>query len=645
MSFTENADYSWTNDSLWQICICETDFHDFEQPYLGNGILGVRFERLVAGTGEQPLYTLSRTVYDGGQQLLLPAWNHIFLEIGGTAYRPENGVHRLKQILDLRTALVTLVDNWEYSEGKSIEVSVEMFVPRTFGNAAYLSFGVKGLKEEAALKFGILAESSIKRYEMGFSAETFSSERQGSITGDYKTARQKRAVSQVIRWKADGLEKVSHATGEGGVEVLARVAGGSARLELFHTVISAVESEETLSAAVKKAGTLCELGRDRLFAVSCQEWKRLWPQGLAFNPASFDTAKRLLAHQFFLLCSLEVCDYPLSPLGLSKNEWGGNQLWDADFWIFRAILPLWENFAESIVSYRRKTLEQAMEHAAASGWAGAWYPWQTDDEGRTVAPAGYRDELHVNLWIALAAWEYYKVSGSTSWLLEKGWPVISGIADFLGSRTELEGDGFFHLNGILGPDEAVWECGKLRVNDNFLTNYGVKKLMKIAEQAAAELSLGGKSHWREVGENIYLPEPDANGILPEYKGYTGHGIKQADVILAFYPLGYPASPEVISKNIKFYRDKQMYYGPLMSSQIESCLIMARGDKEKGLERLIQGMNEFTRGRHYMPFECRDNDNSVMLTGIGGELQALIYGYYEADLESLDKIPHLSSWID
>ena len=47
----------------------------------------------------------------------------------------------------------------------------------------------------------------------------------------------------------------------------------------------------------------------------------------------------------------------------------------------------------------------------------------------------------------------------------------------------------------------------------------------------------------------------------------------------------------------------------------------------------------------MPFECRDNDNSIMLTGIGGEIQALIFGYYEADLNNLGNIPRIAQYMD
>lgn len=635
-------DYSWKNDDLWQIKITQDDFNDFEQPYIGNGILGCRFERLVAGTDTKPLYTISRAVYDGGRQLLLPAWNQIGFTIGGVAYTPENGKHHLEHTLDIRKAVVTVLDRWEYKDGKAIDVSVEMFVPRTFGNASYLSFCIDNVDEDASVRFGLQGHALADSYDMAFTCADDS-----TLVGDYRTAVEKRCVSQAIKWKCMGFDSVSINNTGNNLEVSADLKKGPVKLELFHAIKSYEESSDTHAEVIKSVQQLYALGSEALYDTNEIEWKKLWRSGLAFRHGDFQIEKSLLVHQFYYLCTLEICDYPLGPLGLSKNEWGGNQLWDADLWTFRAILPLWPDFAKSIIGFRKKTLNAAKEHARVNGFKGAWYPWMPDDAGRDVTPYGYKEELHVNVWIALAVWEYYVATGDKAFLSETGWPILSGIADFFVSRLRYDWDEKYHLNVVLGPDESVYECGQLRVNDNFLTNFGVKRVMEAACKAAEIIGAQAGEKWSDVRDRMYLPTPDAYGIIPEYRGYIGHGIKQADVILAFYPLGYEADPDILRKNIKFYRDKQMYYGPLMSSQIESCILMKLGEKEKGLKRLFDGMKEFTRGKHYIPFECRelDNDNSIMLTGIGGELQALIYGYYEVELNDTGKIPRLAQYID
>lgn len=633
-------EYSWKNNELWQIRISEKDFQDFEQPYIGNGILGCRFDKLIIGVDEKPLYNLSRAVYDGGSQLFLPAWNHIGLVIDGVKYVPENGKHNLGQVLDLRNGVVSMTDNWEYKSGETIGIEVEMFVPRTFEHSSYMSFSIKDLKATANIKFGILGKGLSKYFQMKYSEINSS-----TIIGDYMTKKQNRPVSQVLSWKYLGLTSFKTTVEQDDISICADTSGEIVKLELFHTISSYEEGCDTRDNALKSVMRIQNLGRDRLMEVNNLEWKKLWKNALAFRSNDFEREKTLIAHQFYLLCSLEVCDYPLGPLGLSKNEWGGNQLWDGDFWVFRAVLPLWPDFARSFVNFRKKTLEAAKKHAQVTGYKGAWYAWQTSDEGDNITNNRFNSELHINIWIAMAAWEYFVLTGNSQYLRDIGWPIISEIADFFSSRSELERDGYYHINVVVGPDEAVCECGHFRVNDNFLTNYGVKRLMEVACEASDILGKEAKELWKELIDRIYLLSPDANGIIPEYKGYYGAGIKQADLLLAFYPLGYEVEKEIISKNIKFYRDKLMYYGPLMSAQIESCILMKQGEKEKGLKRLFGGMTEYMKGKHYIPFECRDNDNSVMLTGIGGELQALIFGYYGADLKNTENIPRMAEYMD
>ncbi|MCL2461342.1 MAG: hypothetical protein FWF44_01645 [Defluviitaleaceae bacterium] len=634
-------DYSWQNDGLWQIKITAEDFADFTEPYIGNGILGVRFGKLVMGADRlNPMGVFSKAVYDGGQQLPIPAWHHVALEAGGVSYTPENGRHSLTQTLDMRGARVSLEDHWEYAPGKAADIRAEMFVPRTYGNASYLGVEIS-CEEAVSATFGIFGQEECydAEFSLGGSADGVS-----RLIGDYRTKIQNRPVAQVLRWNLSGFSIENGQERAKNGEIRAVSGRAAAKLEIFHALSSYAESDDPRSAAIQAADTLARQGRNRLLDVSETEWKRLWSSALAFETEDFATAQSLLAHQFYLLCSLEDCPYPLAPLGLSSNCWGGNQLWDADLWVFRAILPMWPEYARSIFMFRRRTLDAAKELARVCGYRGAWYPFIADDEGRNITPAQYNDELHLNVWIALAGWEYWLASKDAGFLRNDAWPVISAVADFFASRTEVGLDGKYHLLCVLGPDESVAECGQMRVNDNFVTNLGVIRVMEIALAAADILGEAPGKDWKRVAGAMFLPAPNAYGIFPEYAGYTEHGIKQADVILAFYPLGIAAAPEVTRRNLIFYRDKQMYYGPMMSAQIEACAYMRLGEKERGLKILFEGVREFMRGPHYILFECRGNNKSVMLTGIAGELQALIYGYYGAEADNAGGAPRIGEYM-
>jgi hypothetical protein len=177
-------------------------------------------------------------------------------------------------------------------------------------------------------------------------------------------------------------------------------------------------------------------------------------------------------------------------------------------------------------------------------------------------------------------------------------------------------------------------------DDHFTTVWGIKNVLRAALASMDILRQNPDEDWSKVEAGLCLPPADGEGIFPEYSGYAGAGIKQADLILSFYPLGYRAPEEVTLKNVEYYSRKIMGYGPVMNSQIESCILMRNGRKKEGIEHLFHTFREFVRGPHFIPFECRNNDNSFMLTGIAGTLQALIYGYYGATVEDSSCIPKI-----
>lgn len=636
--------YAWNNDSLWQITLTQDDLRDFVQPYLGNGLIGCRFDKLIIGVDpDQPLATLTKAVYDDGSQLFLPAWNQVFLTVGDVAYRPDQGRHNLAQTLDLRTGLVSLTDQWTYAPEKDVSVTIKMMVPRAHRFSSYLSFRLEGLTEPATLEFGLVGRHVIGHYDMRFDEAD-----QRTLVGDYLTRKQHRRVTQLLQWKSHGLTRQTCEATAHGALIKTQADGQTFELALYHTIGSYAEHADPRAGACAAAAEFLKATEGDLIASNARAWKELWKDGLAFHHPDPTFQKGVLVHQFFLLCSLSEDVYPLGALGLSWPGWRGSQLWDADFWMFRAILPLWPQLARSIVAYRRRMLTAAQSHAAANGFDGAWYGWETNDEGVDIAPVAYKEELHLNVWIAMAAWECWRVNRDETFLKQTVWPVIQGVADFFASRVEMQPDGCYHLRFVIGPDEAVCESGPGRCHDNFLTNFGVKQVMAVAAQCAALVSAKPNPAWRQVQERVYLPPMNAGGILPEYAGYTGGGIKQADLILAFYPLGFEADQATILKNVWHYHAKIMHYGPYMTTQIESCILLRLGEKDRGLRHLQKAMLKFIKGPHWIPAEQSADESegrevaTVMLTGIGGELQALIFGYYGATLDRLAAIPRIGA---
>jgi len=383
-----------------------------------------------------------------------------------------------------------------------------------------------------------------------------------------------------------------------------------------------------------------------LRAENARRWRALWAQALDVTVLPLDARDRrlVLAQHFYLLASYDGSAHPTAALGLSDNGWGGQLLWDSDLWHFRALNTFWPELARQPVRARLAMLPGARRHAAALGLQGAWYGWMSDEEGNEMAPPHYRTEIHVNAWIALAAWHSSGCGQDVAWL-KQIFPVLSGIADAVCSRAERDADGSWHLRRVLPPDESVVENPRNpgTCDDSVSTNVAFRTALRAAISAAQILGQDAPKLWSEVAEGLVVLAPGPDGIIPEYAGYSGHPIKQADVILAFWPLETEFPDNVMRTTLDYYRERAGGNGPLMTGQIDACIRLRRGygDREEVMRDFIVNYRRYVRGAFEVPYECPVNTNSLMLTGCGGFIAALTYGWFNVNSpEELKRVPRL-----
>jgi len=374
-------------------------------------------------------------------------------------------------------------------------------------------------------------------------------------------------------------------------------------------------------------------------------WRAFWSEALDVTALPLDLRDRrfVLAQHYYLLASYDGSSHPTAPLGLSGNGWCGQLLWDTDLWHFGALNAYWPGLARQPVKARLGILPGARRHAASLGLPGAWYGWISDEEGNELAPLHYQCEIHRNAWIALAAWQSSGEGRDLAWLKEV-FPVISSIADATCARAERDPDGTWHLRRVLPPDESVVENPKNPgiCDDSVSTNAAFRASLRAAISAAKLLGTEAPVLWSEVAGGLVVLPPGHGGIIPEYVGYNGHEIKQADLILAFWPLEAEFSDEVVRANVDYYRDR-VGWGPLMTVQIDACIRFRRGigEREQVLQDLITRYRRYTRGDFEVPYECVNNTNSLMLTACGGLIQALTYGWFNVNNhEDLQRVPRL-----
>ena len=167
-------------------------------------------------------------------------------------------------------------------------------------------------------------------------------------------------------------------------------------------------------------------GCDRLLQMHKQQWSELWKSDIEIegDAQSQQDIRSMIYHLYSFVRQGSALS--ISPMGLSGLGYNGHIFWDADTWMFPALLMLQPKLDESLIDYRYNQLETAKKNAFEHGYQGAMYPWESSDSGFEETPvwalAG-TFEHHISGCVALAAWNYYRVTQDTKWLAEKGFPI------------------------------------------------------------------------------------------------------------------------------------------------------------------------------------------------------------------------------
>ena len=320
--------------------------------------------------------------------------------------------------------------------------------------------------------------------------------------------------------------------------------------------------------------------------------------------------------------------YSPSPMGLSGLGYNGHVFWDAELWMFPSLLVLHPEMAKSMLEYRFQRLKEAEHNAFAHGYKGAMYPWESAASGNEETPVWALSgpfEHHITADVAIAAWNYFAVTQDTSWLQEKGFPMIKACADFWASRVEKNGPGKYDINNVVAADE--WAEN---VDNNAFTNAAAKANLRYAIMAANILHQPVDTDWIDVEKNIPILKL-ANGVTSEYAGYDGIKIKQADVNLLAYPLKEITDPAQIKKDLEYYENRVGEGSPAMTHAIFAILYARLNEPEKAFNAFEKAYIPNKLPPFGVLAETAGGTNPYFATGAGGYLQSMLFGFGGLDI--------------
>jgi HAD superfamily hydrolase (TIGR01509 family) len=371
---------------------------------------------------------------------------------------------------------------------------------------------------------------------------------------------------------------------------------------------------------------------------------------------------------------------------LTGDAYLGHVFWDTEVYLLPFYIATWPEAARAMLMYRFHTLPAARAKAAAAGYKGALYAWESADSGvettpdRVVGPDGSlvdvlcgKLEQHISADVAYAVWRYWRATEDRDFLLAAGAEIILETARFWASRAAPEADGGRHIRHVIGPDEYHED-----VDDSAFTNamarWNIARGLEVVEllralwpehaaalQARLALDANELADWRDAVDLIVTGRDPDTGLYEQFAGFhalerldlsefaertvpidvvigrertqRSQVVKQADVValIAMLPELFPGG--AAETNFRHY-EPICGHGSSLSPAMHALVAARLGHTELALQYL-HGITQF------------DPDpgaaGGVRIAGLGGIWQAVVVGFagldFGGDLLGIDpKLP-------
>jgi trehalose/maltose hydrolase-like predicted phosphorylase len=624
--------------------------------FTGNGLLGVRVPPAGQGYAGGTVPALSELAGFYAkpskgkpsalvqQRANIPTWSTLSFSDGGRTFSPTSTARRTsgwRQSLDLRTGVISTSARWTGPDGHVTDIAYQVFTDRArehvgvvqlvlrpqWTGTATVTDELDGIADRVTgpKLAPVLTRQGTKGWNLAARSDWESVRALG--TGITAALADQLSVSANITSRSPATEIDASTDQSVGQRIAFPVtAGQTYTLTKYVGVEDSQDAADPVAAAQLDAAGAASAGYTALRAENDGAWAQMW-DGRIDVRGNRTVASDVNASEFYLWSSArDDLDWSVSPAGLSSDGYDGHVFWGAETWMYPALLAQHPDLAAAMNRYRFKRLGAARQHARATGFQGARFPWESALNGSEQIPPPVSlnsqglYEQHITADIALAQWQYFETTGDIPWLRAQGWPVISDAARFWASRVVRGARGSYHLLHVTGPDEENPD-----VDDEAFTDVGATTTLKDAMTAAKVLGESVPSSWAQIAAGLVVAV--RGGIHPEYAGYRSQLVKQADVTLLPYPWRFPMSARVQQADLNFYVPRTDPGGPSMDDAVSSIDSSQLGSP---------GCSSFVyTQRSYEPFvrdtfdqfsETRTGGVFTFMTGIGGFLQEFLYGY-------------------
>ncbi|UEG49089.1 hypothetical protein LK994_10650 [Ferruginibacter lapsinanis] len=400
-------------------------------------------------------------------------------------------------------------------------------------------------------------------------------------------------------------------------------------------------------AAIKNVTEAKLAGYEKCLNDHNAQWTKKW-QYCDVEIDGDDEAQQALRYSIFQLLIVAPVNGSANSIparALSGQVYKGAIFWDTEMFMFPFFLYTYPEKAVELMRYRIKTLDGARRKAKTEGvgFEGAFYAWESQDDGDDACTyfnigdpntgrdlrTHFRDkQVHISGDVAIAMWEYFKLTEDDTLLLEGGAEVILECARFYFSYAYYNTNkNRYEILDVIGPDEY-----HERVNNNAFTNMVAKATFEIANKTVnylkhkhpdafktliQKINISGELHrFVEAEKLIYIPEPNNEGVIEQFDAYfklkdtsikelkatmihpneylgAGQGlavptkvIKQADVVMMLNMFKTRYSKEIKKVNWQYY-EPRTEHGSSLSACAYAMVATEFGDLDFAYEYFLK----------------------------------------------------------
>ncbi|GIQ81820.1 hypothetical protein KIPB_002843, partial [Kipferlia bialata] len=400
--------------------------------------------------------------------------------------------------------------------------------------------------------------------------------------------------------------------------------------------------------------------RDTLYSTHTQVWNDIMSARITIKQDGSQFLSRTSMSAVYYILSGLRHDEPqgLSPGGLTNNMYNGHTFWDQETHIFPTFMFISPEMGLSMLEYRMDSerISQARLKAHNLGYDGLVFPWESAYSGVECTPDGNPEgtlEVHVTGDIVFAVKQAFEMTGDVEWLTQQiDWLVDT--ARYWESRTVFNSTmSLYTILDVQCPDES-----SLHVDNSVYTNavaaVNLGFIVDICNLTGYQgVNQSDLDTWTDIAQRMYYPFDSDLALHPEYDGFIEepHLIRQCDVVLLQYPLGYPSMNVTTAEcDIDYYTEWTNWGTGYLTGDafyVNAWLGLAasladgdtqqQGHSEYAVDKaddVWQANYDHLRGPFYTWTEKADvYGHTPFITGAGDFLQTYIFGYLGARIEA------------